>query len=495
MRRAAFLLAGLMALTLLASTGAVAAEPADLTVIQPEYVDSDVDVVTSDGDRIYNVEGPEQRLALDSADHENVTNTGISDGSGSLEYDETTDLYVFTPSGEGTTTLFWEVETGDGTVTYEASLQVENIEWVHRTSEEDAAIQEDASRFQEIEREVDRLAPNEETEAVLSSALTMYRFFDSPFSTLVADMRGALIMLLLRPGGWLITGFFLAIALLGVASGARYRNRTQKQFGDFGDIQVEKDEAFLKKARQILQQCDLNMLFPDDAARAMREYFGRNSWIAFKQYMLLRSPTHVKGVVLQMMAQIGYIGRVKRDEHGEIIEAWVEQDDPDGFVATDGGEAIETVSLPDLDYENADDRAFVNAVPGEQLDDDVFVVDIDIGKVDFPISNREVDDAELLEELNPNFPEDFEDEEDLARMLAKLIEFVTDHPHTDEWGRSRRGMDILSFLSEIDAVLADEADFPIGYYHRRTLLYIADNMDKGDEIAETVDRINDEGVV
>lgn len=494
--------------SLLGAVGGVAAqsdtnaEPADLNIIQPEYVGEDVETDMSGEDRIYRVTGPRHVITLSNVNHSDVTAYGISDGDGEFRYDQGLDAYVFEPTGNGTSTLYWTASETEGNTTvtqrYEASIQASETEWVHRTGQEDAALREKAGKFDEIASEVEHVAPGVAVDKAIGDALTYYRFFDSPFSTLFDDMRGVLLMMALRPGGWIIGGLFLGVSLLGVASGARYRNRTGKQFRDIGDIEVEKTEAYLKKAQRILSNCDYNDFLPDDAARAMRDLLGRNPWIGFKNYLLLRSPTHVKGLVLQMMAQIGHEGRVTRTPDGAVKDAWVEHprdDDAAGVTpAADGGMDVEAVSLADLSPENDADREFITHVPGEELDMDVFQADIDPDSVEFPISNRDVDDAQLLDELNPHFPDDFEDEEHLAEALGHVVEYVVNHDHTDEWGRSERELDLLSFLSEMDSVLADEADFPLGHVQRRMLVYIADNMEKEAEMTETVDRLNTEGV-
>jgi len=462
-----------------------AGEQANLSIVQPDYVDGSVTTDTADDEIIYGVKGPRQLITFESAPNATVSDFGIAEGSGSLDYQASTDLYIFIPDGNGSTTLFW---VANGT-RYEAVIQTESVDWVHRSSTADQSLNEQAEKYQQIESEVEQMAPDSETDDVISSALTYWKFFDSPFSSLIQDMRGTLAIMFLRPGGLIITGFFLAIALLGVASGARYRNRTQKQLADIGDIEIEKSEAYLKKAKRILSNTDYNEFLPDDAARAMRETLGRNPWIGFKNYLLLRSPVHVKGVVLQMMGAVGYQGRYRRGYDGQITEAWVERDD----VSTDG-DGVERMDLSALDYDNIDHRDYVQAVPSDQLDYSVFQEDIGPDDVSFPISNRQVDDAELLEELNPHFPDDFEDEEHLARALGSMVEFVCDHDHTDAWGLPHRELDLLSFLAEMDSVLADEADFPVGHVHRRMLVYIADNMEREDEVTETVERLEEDGV-
>lgn len=471
-------------------------ETADLAIIQEGYIDHDIQPQQTDGERIYEVKGPRQIIALQNVDHANVTAYGVADGGGEFRYDEANDQFIFEPSGNGTVTLYWtaEVQEGNATVTnrYEAVLQVSAVAWTHRTQGDDAALREKANKYEEIQSEVERHFPNRGTQDVIESALVKEIFFESPFSTLVNDMRGVLLMMALRPGGWIIGGLFLGIALLGVASGARYKNKKQKQLRDIGDIEIEKTEAYLKKARRILSNTDYNEFLPDDAARAMRDHLGRNPWIGFKNYLLLRSPTSTKGTVLQMMAQLGYVGKQKTAADGGVDDAWVEKADDD--TATDGGAAVDTIELGELDYENDDDRAFIEHVPGEELDFDVFSADIDFDAVSFPISNREVDDAELLEELDPHFPDDFADEEHLARALGELIAYVVNHEHTDALGQSERELDLLSFLAEMDSVLADEADFPLGHVQRRMLTYIADNMEKEAEMTETVDRLDEEGV-
>lgn len=489
-------------MTILGATLAAAEEPADLTIIQPEYVDGSVDVDRSGEHDIYRVQGARHLITLNNADHADVTGYGVSDGSGSLSYNNDADQYVYEPNGNGTATLYWtvRVEEEDGNTTtttterYEAVIQTEKTEWVHRTQEQDSELQHAASRYREIKNEVHHHFPDRDTDEVISSSLTKEIFFAAPFSTFFNDMRGVLLMMALRPGGWVIAAFFIGIAALGVASGARYKNRTQKQFRDVGDIEVEKTEAYLKKAQKILSETDYNEFLPDDAARAMRDLLGRNPWIGFKTYLLMRSPTHVKGTVLQMMAQIGYVGRVQHRADGSIKDAWVEKTGDSDGVETDGGAEVETIELSELRPENDAHVEFINELDGDALDFDVFQAVIDPDDVAFPISNRDADDAELLKALNPHFPGDFEDEEHLTRALGELISYVVNHEHTDDWGRSNREMDILAFLAEMDAVLADEADFPVGHVQRRMLVYIADNLDKEAEMTETVDRLEEDGV-
>jgi hypothetical protein len=490
---------------LLIAVGGVAgqgqAEQAELSIVQPDYVKSDVTSDASNGTQIYQVTGPRHVIGVSNVEQDTIIGYGVSDGEGSLEYDSGLDAYIYTPAGNGTATLYWRAKETDGNTTrtqrYEAVIQTEKTGWVHRTGAEEKQLREKANKYSEIEREVNHLAPDRSVDDVISSALTYYRFFDSPFSTLFNDMRGILLMLALRPGGWVIGGVFLLVLVVAVAGGARYRNRTQKQFGDIGDIEVELTEAYIRKAEQILSNCDYNDFLPDGVARAMRDTLGRNPWIGFKNYLLLRSPTSTKGLVLKMMAEIGYEGRYTTTPDGSIKNAWVEhprdRDDDDAAVA-DCGEAGNEKDLSALAYETDDDRAFINAISGDDLDFEVFHHGLDFDDISFPISNREVDRAELLDELNPHFPDDFEDEEHLARALGELVRYVVNHEHTDEWGRSRGEHDLLSFLGEMDSVLADEADFPLGHVQRRMLVYIADNMETESEMTETVDRLQEEGV-
>lgn len=490
---AAFVIAALVGAAGLAIQPAVADDGlADLEIEQPNYVPTDVVVSDEDGERIYEVGGDELLIRFTNADHANVTAVDVRDGPGTIEYDENIDLFRFDAEGQaGSSELLFQVEHADGSVSeHRAILQVRDVHWTHRTAEEDQELREAANNWSQVESEAAQIDPDEDPADVVSRGLTFARFIDSPFSTFLADIQAILIMMVFRPGGWAILGVLIGMALIGVASGARYRNRTQKQLADWGDIQHEKDEAYLQKARRILQQNDWNQLFPDEIARAMREYFGRNVWQGFKQYMLLRSPVSVKGTVLQMMAQLGYEGyRVETDD-GEI----------EAIVTTDGepdGENVTAIDLSALDYENEDHREFIEAVDPEDLDEKVYKASdeqIDLSSASFPISNREVDDADLLKEINPAFPEDYENEEEMARHLGQMMQFVIEHPHTDENGQSRRDMDLLSFMSEMDTVLADQAEFPAGHFQRRELLWLADHIAPEDELKETVENLSQDSI-
>lgn len=510
MKRLTLLLIAVVLSGMFVPTAAVGAETqqrADLLIEQPSYIDSSVEIEQTKDTVVYRVRGGEHNIRLQNADHADVVSAGIEDGSGSLVYNAQSDAYEFDTEGkEGSTTLFWEVEQTETrevqegnetvmrnetiTVRYTAVIQAKDVDWAHRPVEADKELQTKANNWESVKQEAESLAPNQDTEEVISSAFTYFRFFDSPFSTFVADMRATLTLMFLRPGGWVITGIFLGVSLIGLAYGARYRNRTQKQFEDLADLQVEKDEAYLQKVRRIvLQQNDWNQFLPDDLSRSMRDFFGRNVWQGYKQYLQIRSPIHIKGVVLQMMAQIGYTGRVERDDAGDIVDAHVVDD-----TRADGGTTGDRVDLARLDPDDAKDREFIAATPGNSLNEDVFNADIDMQAVDFGIGHREIDDSDLLDEINPDVPGDFEDEEQLAMILAELIQFVTEHQHTDELGRPNRNMDIVSFLAEMDSVLADEADFALGQIQKRLLLKAAEEMDPGDDLQDTVDRVQTEGV-
>jgi hypothetical protein len=478
---------------------------AELAIQQPAYVSGEVETTTEGGDRIYQASGSPLLLRFQNADHDAVTSVSVRNGPGAISYDAELDLYRFRSDGQtGSSELVFIVEENGSTQEYTAVLQVDQIAWAHRPSDEDEQLQAAADKWRDVEQEAQQINPEEDPEEIVSTGLTIARFVESPFSSILQNMRNIFILMLFTPGGWVIFGTFLFISLAGVATGARYKNRTQKQLADVGDIKAEKDEAFLEKVRsRVLQQNDWNQLFPDDIARANRDIFGRNVWQGCRQFSLLWSPRSVKATVLQMMGQTGYAGYVVRDADGSVQEASVEQvgGDPDDHkpaIAPDTdieGISVESVDLTALDFST--DADVIDAIHWSDLDDSVFQLDreqIDIDTVSLPISNRDIDDAEFLETVNPAFPDDFEDEEEFARVCGEVMEFVIEHPHTDELGRSREKLDLVSYLSEMSSVLADDGGFPVGHYQRKTFFWVAENLSTEDEVSETVDRINRDSV-
>lgn len=492
--RTAFALIIAMGVLLPAAVGpAAAAEQADLQIDQPSYVDTNVQIDESGEQRIYKVRGNEYRIRLNGVDHENVSAVNVVNGPGSIEYDEGIDAWRFSPNGNaGTSTLRFQVEIAGGVVTQEAILQTSDVNWVHRTSKEDKKITAAANKWETVKQKAADVDPDAETMAIVNLGMTAAKFIKSPFEAYVNDIQAALIILFFRPGGWTVLAILIGIALFGVASGARYKNRTQKQLADWGDIQTEKDEAYLQKARKVASEWDWNDLFPDDVARAHRDYFGRNCWTGLKSYMLMRSDTSIKGTVLQMMGQLEYEGWIKRNEDGTIIDAGTTQgESPRG----DGGD-VETIQLGKLDHEDERDRAFIEAVGIEDIDDTVFDVDperIDLSKAQFAISNREVDDAELFRYINPDFPEDYEGEPELCEILGKFFEWVIEHPATDDVGRIEPTHDLISYHAEMSSILADDLDIPIGMWYRREMFWLADRLTADAELAETIERVDMSG--
>lgn len=465
---------------------------ADLEIEQPEYIDVDVDVDRADNATIYHVQGDEQTIVFEDASPENVTDYGTLDGPGTLT--ATSDgTYLFDPDGsEATTRIFFDTDDGER---YVADIRTSNVEWAHMPIDEYNEQQDELSTFESLKREAQGIVPGQDPIETIESGLSYAQFFDSPFSSLVQDMQGVLIMMFMTPGGLVIGGIILAVVVIMLARSYRYKNRTQKQFAELEEMQREMDEAWLQKARKILQQCDHNDLWPDHLARAVRDMLGNNVWVAFKEYSLIRSPTSVKGTTLQAMGQTGHVGRVEYDAGGNIVDARVVEDDREfeDVPIADGGD-VKEIDLAELSYDDDSDREIIEMIPAEDLDETVFDEDLDISAISFPVDNREVSDAQLLEELDPEFPGDFEDREQFARVLAELMQFVANHEHSDDKGYVNGEKDLLSFLMEVDTILHDEADFPAAFTMQKELLAAAEHMDKGDRLNERVETAELDGV-
>lgn len=515
MRRVATaLLAALLVATLVAGAGGAAAADADearanLTIEQPPYIDTDVTSDPAGETIVYEVRGPEHRLHLENAAFANVTDAGVLDGPGVIERDAEREAFVLDADGkDATARLYFDVEANNATTRYVADVRVSDAQWTHLPSDEYQDEQDELATWASIKREAESVAPGQDPVKTIEDGLDYVTFFGSPLSSLFADMQGTLVMLFFTPGGLIIGGGLLVVVVVMLARAYRYRNRMQKQLAQYEEIQREIDEAWLKKARTILQQCDLNELFPDHIARALRDYFGRNNWLAFKGYALLRSSESVKGTLLQAMGQKGYIGRLEYTEDGRLVDARVvegEIDDEDGgekIPIADGGDGdddegdgyYEKVDLTALAHDDDRDRRVIDMIPWDDVDEDVLDEDVDPSEVHFPIDPTGVSDDDLVDALNPEFPGDFEDREQMAEVLGELIQFVTTHPYTDAEGHVRRDMDLLSFLMEMDSILHDDADFPVAYLYQKELLYIAENIDKGDQLRDRVDAAELDGV-
>ena len=514
------LVASLLAMSLGATATPAAAaanvQEAEVIIDQPTYVDSGIETDQTGNGTIHHVSGDSFRIWLESVNHDDVESWGIAEGAGSLEYDRVRDYWRFTPDGNGTMSLYWieqtererEVQTSNGTevqtetvdVRHETTVQVDTLDWTHRPRAEDREIQRAADNWSSVERQVERNFPDRGTNDVVSAALTKEIFFASPFSSFFADMQAVVIMLTMRPGGLAILGTFLATFLVSSYGLLKFRNRAQKQLRDERTLEEEIQEVEVEKTKTILNQHDHNDLFPDDISQSMRDLLGSNPWVASKQYCQIRGPLKTKGTILQLMGQVGYDGRVETDDDGDVLSAWVIHEDGEAGsdIAADGGAVDgEPVDLTQLDDSDRHDRAIIEAIPGDQLDLSIFDQPerLDPTTVSLPIDNRDVDDADLLEELQPQFPYHFDDEAHMAECLGRLMQFVENHPaYTDPDGNVRDGQDLLNWMAEMDTVLADEADFPLARAQRRVLYYIADTMDPEGRLEEQIEDTRQEGV-
>lgn len=518
---AVLLVGGLLAAGLGAAEVATDEQQADLHIEQPAYVDGEVEVESTGNGTIYHVEGGEQRIRLLNADHGDVVSVGVADGSGDIEYDEERDLFEFETTDEGTTEVFFvveetvnrTVEEGNVTVTreeteqtrYSAILRVENVEWVHRTVDEEEELQEDASNWQEVRTEVQRVADVEDDDEIMSvigTSLSYYVFAQDGFGPLIGQIQATILTLVLTPGGLVVLSILLGIPAISLYSLLRYRNKREKQFADVEDIEREKARLADEKTKQILSQCDLNEIMPDDLAAANRKLFGRDVWQTWRSILLLQSPTQVKGTILQLMGQVGYQAEVKRDSTGQLREvtiirdAFIDPDEQPGEVAADGGMEITHRDLTTLSNEDPDDLELIEMVDGEDLDLDIFdrPDQLDPSKVSLPIDNRDVEDADLIQAVQPEIPGDFSSEEQMAECIGEIIQFVETHPtYTDEEGYVDDGVDLLSYLAEMNTVMAHEADFPAAYSYRRFYTWIADEMDPEGKLDEHLQEIDREG--
>ena len=512
-------------------------ERAELDIREEQWIEEErsdsIGVERTDDRTIYDVQGPRYEVALENVDHEAVTGYGVADGEADVEFDETRNVWVVEPEGEGTIALYWFVEEAvdvdeDGneeteTVRYAASLQVSNIDWVHETAADHDELEQAAANWSAVEQQALEINPDQDPEETIADSFTYTSFFASPFQSFQQDVQATLIMLTLRPGGLVILGTFMLISAVGAAAGLRYRHRTREQLKEFDEIETERDQAWLDKLQRIIQQYELHDLYPDHIARAMHRLFGPNTWQAHKNVELMLSATHTKGLILSIMSQVGYVGVVERDETGDVLEmravhrSQLDTDDPTpgpGAVSrrdlatanapkltgtqlsADGG-GPELVEFETLRYDERADRELIDALPGGDLDMRVFEdsIDVDADRVSLPIDNHDVEDAELIQAANPRFPEDFEDEQQYAEALSELLQFVVDHPHyTDDEGRVREEMDLLAFLSEINSVMADKADFPVAETQRKVLVWIAEDLDPNSKLRDEISDLKTEGV-
>lgn len=490
--------------------GAVAIEGdqrADLNIQQKDYIETDVEVKRTANQTVYSVRGPSYDIALEGETPENVVDYGVLEGDGQLVYKDEFGLYRFEPPGDGTTTLYWDIRSGNTTQRHVATIKAQDTEYHHLTGEEYSEMQSDAANYSEIESAALDIRPNEPVDKTVGDGLGAIHLLDSPFSQPRSEMFGTIMMMIMTNGGRILAGLIVLAILIPVYMYYRVKNREHKRFQAYEDLDTELDEARLRKARRILQQYEWNDLFADSVAARMRQYFGKNVWEGFKTYKMMRSPARVKTFVLQAMGQEGYVAHVERERTdddtetpGEVIAARVSTDPDEPHRDLDEKSdttEIETVQLEKLDVQDdtpGGDREIIDAIPGDQLDDDVFTSDLDLSRLAAPVNHTEIDEGHLLAELDPSFPEDFADEEQFAEVLGDMLHLVVSHDHTDADGETRPEMDFLSFAMEMDTVLADKADFPANHLDKQINYYIADNIDREEQLETAVTDIEVDGI-
>lgn len=245
-----------------------ATEGADLTVEQPSYVSEEVDRQSSGGTPVYIVRGDVQRLYPQGFDAANVTEFGLSSGSGELSYDEDLGRYTLDPNGEtGSFEAYWVVEEtttvteGNETTTetervrHTAVIRVDDLATVTvMQPNEVESLESNADKWSDWNATVTevressilghRLSAPQSNQDVMQSMVNAYLTLRSPTHLLDGGFTAAIIVIATTMGGiflFLLLKVPDALALRKIYGDYFQRKSVEEQEGDLAERQEAED--------------------------------------------------------------------------------------------------------------------------------------------------------------------------------------------------------------------------------------------------------------
>ena len=459
-------------------------DPAELFIEQESYIDSPVDVTEEDGERVYHAAGAEVDIAPRNFDADDVIDAGVRGEVGRLSYDEDTTRWTLDPEETDGTYKVWflvreevevevektvvDEETGEErTVTetetrevenqYEAVIDLDQTAVTVVDKDEHADMKEDANRWQEWERGVERLFGSDvDVEQKTEAAFGFLVFLASPLAYLTGGYTSTWIMMLTTPGG-LMVGATIALFVLALMWG----------YFKYGNMRAARDaaRARLDEVMQEIEQETINRsmalmtlhsVFSDEnTAEVMAESIGstnlKDAWDTYKGQIVTHG--EVLADRLACMAADGYVAvegedglRVVKEENatGDVTEL-TELDEED-MLEIQNDDAVERYSLPDSDVTPAS-------------------LNIDI---------------DTLNERLGEQPTSVREKEEQAERLLELVTHVRKHEHTDYDGRVLPVREMLETMMQLTRE-AEKYNGPMSRYHMEQLLYLLNNHSVSEE--------------
>ena len=503
------LAAALVFMSLFAGIGAAAAPQttaAELAIDQPDYVGDEVGTTRAGNGTVYIVRHGQVEIKPQNFDAEDVVGFGVTTSSGELQYNEQFDTFSFDSGGNtGTFELYWEVEqtrvveannsttTEDVTRRYESTIRVdEDQSWTHLPSESLEETREQAANWEEWTGALQSIyGENVDVAQRTSWSVDVNEVRANPFSVLSGGYTAYLVALFITISGVLV---LLTFGILHIYSTiqdkiAVHRNETLK--ADEADVDERLDELDNEERARKWAKLDFqDMDWPDSVARAYRR-IGDTPMKATLNLMSARTPNKTVDFRLQAMGVDGYVGVAERadvaadggddgpETEGEIVTARVEKESDTELA--DGEELVE------LDDEIP--VAFLNAIRGNST----AVRDYNLRGTsatpgDISVEHTPLELEDLMEALEVQ-RQDFDSVDEWGMYLEEMLEFVLEHPVTDEHGEFDEVQVVLNEWLDTDDVVGDIFEVPHAKYEAEAVGWAIDQRDPVQEAEKMVESV------
>ncbi|PCR88700.1 hypothetical protein CP557_21975 [Natrinema ejinorense] len=489
----------------------MATEGADLVVEQPSYVSEDVDRQSSNGTPVYVVKGDVQQLYPQGFDAENVSEFGLTSGSGELSYDETLERYTLDPNGEtGSFEAYWIVDReqtvteGNNTTTtteqtrHEAVIRVDGLETVTvMEPTEVESLESNANKWTDWNGTVTdvressilghRLSAPSSNEEVMQAMVNAYLTMRSPTHLLDGGFTAAVIIIATTLGGIFLFALLKvpdALALRKIYGDYFQRKSVEEQEGTLAERQESED---LKDRLNRFANWDWQDIpsVTDHEAVELREKVGETPLEGLLKFAWLFHEDTMKENRVRVMGSCGYVAQLAPET--------------DGHVATDGGETslgratlvrADDVLEPDETVADRDDLRSL-AVPSETLlaaipDDDPELNDFPMDTAEFDLDDlaeppETLSLPEMIEEFD--FSEfAFEDNERIGRFMAEFAVAINNHPITDEDGHIDPARLRLEQLLQFFQAADDRFQIPLAKWYKQHFDRALEEYDRDDEL-------------
>jgi hypothetical protein len=487
---------------------AIGTQPISVYVEQPRWVSDAVSESTSDGLRLYSVQGNVHELAPEGINASNVVRSGVREDNADWRFDSGIGRWVLDAQGTaGTYNVYWVVLEDGSTTTYGAVISVEQAEYQHVSPGRFDDLENGSENWQWVRDRFEGAgllasdAGVDQARGVIGDAVTWYKFYVNPLSALTGQFFTFALFLVRWPAGWIILGSIFLAFFLYHRKTERENRRFKRQFARIEDVDEAERRAEERELKRMLSMqtfTDLGLSASD--AEAIKQHCDADNPRQFLERLRDGlSEQHIVRLLLGAHEQRGDHVRIRRDADG-IADMTVLKEPYDGesIASTDGGTVLDDADeeVPEVEYVKPTDldESQLLQLDWTELNPDILwdeeVAATDLG---LPVANDAQAEDDLVAEWDIPIGEDGHDyyilerREEFAELLLTFIQNVAASQYTDDDGKIRPEVDLIEFMYTFTSVGAEKYRWSL-HDTVDVLLYNRQRLDADDRMDDLADR-------